>query len=130
MAFIAMGGDPREFWDLTMDETLAYCEAYSERENNEWTRTAWIVMYIGAFAGAKPKMTVDKLLGRKPKRKDDKKIAEEAESFMSKLQIESGDKGPTGGAERVNWVRQKMKERQAAIAAKEKAEAEKKKRAK
>ena len=61
------GGCPAErFWDLSLDEALVYVEAHREGADLQRENFAWLIASVANIAGAKPKVTVDRLLRRKP----------------------------------------------------------------
>lgn len=71
MAYECLGLLPFQFWMLTPAEFDKMMQGYSRREEREWERTAWLAAHIVNMSGkmTKKDVTIDILLGRKPRKK-------------------------------------------------------------
>lgn len=58
------GCNVRDFWDLSMAEILIYVDVAHGRLTSSRELAAWQLAFVANAMGAKPKVTVDALLGR------------------------------------------------------------------
>lgn len=65
LAYVEPRGDA--FWQMTPADFDLAVQAYRNRQEDEWYRTAWMVAYL-LKPHTKKKITPEKLLGRKPRR--------------------------------------------------------------
>lgn len=62
---------PEEFWRLSYWEFVLYLEGYRRRNVNQLELAAWMTSHLMNAHGPKQRVTPDRLLGRKQKKRDD-----------------------------------------------------------